>query len=474
MVMPPRRFRALFSLSLAIMDVSMVTLAFVVGYRLRRLIPWPAPATDIDQFSSYLSVIAITIGAMLVVFFLLRLYHLGRGIARVDEMYSVAGGVTIGTLLAVALVALTLKNSVFEVNLSRMMIFYTWLGGLVLVGTGRLVLQQLRVAIQSAGVVEERVILVGQGDLAELVVQKVRGSPFLGYCLLGTVTHGPGGPGALEASLPVLGQAADLPRLIETYAVDTVIIALADIPDEDLVELISLCHHEGVSLKVFPGLFDIMATGVSIDDLGGLPLLNIRDVALRGWTLSFKRAMDVVGSALILILLSPVLLLIAILVKLDSPGPAFFVQERMGLDAKPFPMIKFRSMRRDAEARGAAWTVKADPRKTRLGAFIRKYSLDEFPQFINVLLGDMSLVGPRPEQPAFVERFRQQIPRYMERHHEKAGVTGWAQVNGLRGDTSISERTKYDLWYIENWSIWLDIKIIIRTILGGFIDRSAD
>ena len=315
-------------------------------------------------------------------------------------------------------------------------------------------------------------IIVGEGDLAQLVIQKVRGSPFLGYDVVGLVTRRPAAEDAIEG-LPVLGRPADLPDLIEKYHVDGIIIALTEIPDEERVELISLCHHEGVNIKVFAGLFDIMATGVTIDDLGGLPLLNIRDVALRGWNMSFKRIMDVVGSALILIVTSPVMLLLAILIKLDSPGPTFFIQERMGLDAKPFPVIKFRSMRKDAEAQGAGWTVKDDPRKTRLGTLLRKYSLDEFPQFINVLLGDMSLVGPRPEQPAFVDQFRRQIPRYMDRHHEKAGVTGWAQVNGLRGDTSISERTKYDLWYIENWSIWLDIKIIIRTIFGGFIDRNG-
>jgi exopolysaccharide biosynthesis polyprenyl glycosylphosphotransferase len=388
-------------------------------------------------------------------------------------MFAVAGGVSVGTLLSVALVALTLKNSIFEVNLSRMMIFYTWLCGVGLAGLGRLVFQQLRVAIQGRGAVRERVVVIGEGDLAQLVIQKIRGSAFLGYELLGVVTHAAAAPQTIVETLPVLGSADDLPRLIGEQRVDAVIIALPEIPDEQLVELISLCHREGVSIKVFPNLFDIMASGVSIDDLGGLPLLNIRDVALRGWNLALKRTMDLVGGAILLIVFSPLMLLTAVLIKLDSPGPAFFIQERMGLDAKPFPMIKFRSMRRDAEATGAAWTVKNDPRKTRLGTFIRKYSLDEFPQFINVLLGDMSLVGPRAEQPAFVEQFRRQIPRYMERHHEKAGLTGWAQVNGLRGDTSIAERTKYDLWYIENWSVWLDVKIIIRTAFGGFIDRSS-
>jgi Undecaprenyl-phosphate glucose phosphotransferase len=271
----------------------------------------------------------------------------------------------------------------------------------------------------------------------------------------------------------VLGCVEELPRLIDEHAVDEVIIATPESDDEELVRLVSLAHREGVSIKVFPDLFEIMTAGVTIDDLGGLPLLSIRDVALRGWKLTVKRAMDIAFSAMFLVVFSPVLLLVALLIKLDSPGPAIYVQERMGLDGRPFLMFKFRSMRADADAKGPGWTIKDDPRRTRLGAVIRRLSVDELPNFINVLLGDMSLVGPRPEQPAFVQQFQRLVPRYMERHHEKAGITGWAQVNGLRGDTSIYERTKYDLWYIENWSVWLDVKIIIRTMFRIFTDRNA-
>jgi exopolysaccharide biosynthesis polyprenyl glycosylphosphotransferase len=201
--------------------------------------------------------------------------------------------------------------------------------------------------------------------------------------------------------------------------------------------------------------------------------LTVRDIALRGWRRAAKRFMDIVGATVGLILLSPLMLLTAILIKLDSPGPAFYVQERMGLDARPFPMLKFRSMRQDAEATGPGWTRPGDPRVTRLGSILRRLNVDELPQFINVLLGEMSLVGPRPERPVYVAQFRRSIPRYMDRHREKAGMTGWAQVNGLRGDTSIAERTKYDLWYIENWSLLLDIKIILRTIVNIFRSPNA-
>jgi exopolysaccharide biosynthesis polyprenyl glycosylphosphotransferase len=184
--------------------------------------------------------------------------------------------------------------------------------------------------------------------------------------------------------------------------------------------------------------------------------------------------MDMLGSAILLVTASPVMLFLALLIKLDSPGSVFYTQERMGLDGKSFHILKFRSMRVDAEdGNSPGWTTPDDKRVTRLGAFIRRFSIDETPQFINVLLGDMSLVGPRPERPVYVEQFRQSIPRYMERHREKAGLTGWAQINGLRGDTSIIERTKYDLWYIENWSILLDLKIILRTAMKIFFDKNA-
>lgn len=228
-------------------------------------------------------------------------------------------------------------------------------------------------------------------------------------------------------------------------------------------------------VRIFPDLFQIMAAEVAISDLDGLPMLSVRDVALRGWKRSVKRAMDIAVSAAGLVILSPVLMLIAALIRLESKGPVFYAQERVGLDGKPFPMLKFRSMRVDAEQQsGPVWATADDPRRTRFGSILRRTSLDELPQLINVLLGEMSLVGPRPERPVFVEQFRQVVPRYMERHAEKAGMTGWAQVNGLRGDTSIVERTKYDLYYVENWSLLFDLKIIVRTfinILRG--DRNA-
>ena len=262
--------------------------------------------------------------------------------------------------------------------------------------------------------------------------------------------------------------------VIREHNVDQVIIGLPEASHDQLLDIISQCDSQHVTIRVFPDLFQIMASPVTIDDLNGVPLLTIRDVALRGWRLALKRGMDLLISGIGLVFISPLMLLIAFLVKLDSPGPVFYAQERVGLDAKPFPVIKFRSMRVDAEEKtGPVWATKDDPRRTRLGTFLRKYSLDELPNLFNVLLGHMSLVGPRPERPMFVDQFKQTVPHYMDRHKEKAGMTGWAQVNGMRGDTSILERTKYDLWYIENWSLLLDIKILVLQIFRLFRDENA-
>jgi len=318
----------------------------------------------------------------------------------------------------------------------------------------------------------DRVLIVGAGDAGRMIAQRILQAPQLGYQVVGFVDDGQGRH--VAAGLLILGPLSSLQQVIRAENVQEVVIALPDAPGAQVLDLIYECERERVLVKVFPDVFQTMAATLTISDLNGLPMLTVRDVALRGWKLSLKRAMDLVGSAVGLVLVSPLLLLIALLIKLDSPGPVFYTQVRMGLDAKPFPMIKFRSMRVGAEDEtGPVWARRDDPRRTRLGAMLRRTSLDELPQLINVLLGEMSLVGPRPERPVFVEQFRQVVPRYMDRHREKAGMTGWAQVNGLRGDTSIVERTKYDLYYIENWSLLLDLKILVRQLFRGASDRNA-
>jgi exopolysaccharide biosynthesis polyprenyl glycosylphosphotransferase len=460
------RIQVVFVLTLALTDVLMAGLAFLLGYWMRRWIPWPDEAREIGALYEYSGIILAHVFSVLVVFAFSRLYRITRQPSRVDEFYAISASATVATLMGVALSSLVFKNSPLEQDYSRGMIIYGWVLTIAFVTVGRVLHAQVRAALREVGWGRERVLIVGTGDVGLMIFQKIHSNPRLGYEVVGLVTAN--GQDDTQPGLPILGQADDLAPLINKHQADEVIIALPEASHQEILTLISECERGKVTIKVFPDMFQYMASQVSIGELGGLPLLTVRDVALRGWWRVAKRLMDVVGAACMLVLFSPLMMLMAILVKLDSRGPVFYVQERMGLDARPFTMLKFRSMRIDAEAHGPGWTVKDDPRTTRLGRIIRRINMDELPQLINVLIGDMSLVGPRPERPVYVNQFRRSIPRYMDRHWEKGGMTGWAQVNGLRGDTSIADRTRYDLWYIENWSLLLDIKILIRQAFNLF------
>jgi len=460
--MKKREVQTFFVATLVLTDLLMAALAFYAAYWLRRLIPLPDPATTMFSAVRYVPLMGTHVLAVLISFSFGRMYRLARSPSRVDEFYYIIGTGTLGTVTGVALSYLFFKNTPLELDYPRAMVGYTWLLTIAFVTLGRLAHGRLRSALQIRGWGRDRVLLVGTGDVARMILQKILGNPGLGYEVVGAVNVD-GFPG-VSLPAPVLGDSQHLATLIEEHRVDEVIIALPEATHQDILLLISECERGRATVKVFPDLFQIMAGQVGIGDLGGLPLLTIRDVALRGWRRAAKRAMDVVGASVGLVLCSPLMMLTALLIKLDSPGPVFYVQERMGLDARPMPMLKFRSMRQDAEVGGPGWTRPNDPRITRLGNILRRLNVDELPQLINVLVGEMSLVGPRPERPVYVDQFRRAIPRYMDRHRGKAGMTGWAQVNGLRGDTSIADRTKYDLWYIENWSLLLDIKILIRTL----------
>jgi exopolysaccharide biosynthesis polyprenyl glycosylphosphotransferase len=456
-----KHYHSVLTLSLLVADVVSIVLAFYAGYHLRRIIPLPDRAADNMSLGELAPLIVMQSVFVLIAFFFGRMYHRQRTRYSSNELAAIFSGVSIGTLISIAVTSLTFKTSSGAYDYSRGVLIYAWmltiLFDLIIRGIQGRMLRWL----QMRGYGRTRVIVVGAGDTAVALLQRIVQTPRLGYDLVGLVnTNG-------DMQLPgvrLLGSLNALAQAVEREGVDEVIIAVPEAKDEDLLSIISKCDRSTISIKVYPDLFQIMAGQMTIGELGGLPLLNVRDVSLRGWKLVLKRAIDLVGSTSGLVFLSPVMLLVALLIKLDSPGPVFLIQERMGLDGKRFNVIKFRSMRRDAESNGPGWTVKGDPRVTRVGRFIRRTNIDELPQLINVLFGEMSLVGPRPERPVYVEEFRLRIPRYMERHREKAGLTGWAQVNGLRGDSSIEERTKYDLWYIENWSAWLDIKIILRTV----------
>lgn len=460
--MTTQTIRTIQTVTLFFLDALMVALAFVLAYQLRIVIPWPEPWEQIVPLWHYTSLLILQVVCVVTTLFFYRQYYIPRALSRVDSLYYVFAGSTIGTMMAVALSSFLFKDDEFIAGYPRAMVVYALLLTILLIMLGRTLHQFVRLLFLKMGWGTDRLLVVGTGETARIIVQRILWTPQLGYDLVGIVNGLNGDKDLL--GVPVLGTPDDLPELIERLKINEVIIAIPEKGHREIVEVISHCERGRVSIKVFPDVFQLITSEAGIDHLGGLPLLSVRDFALRGYLLIFKRLLDLIGASIGLIFLSPLMLLVAIAIKLESPGSAFFVQERMSLDGRPFWMIKFRSMRNDAEKHGPGWTVTNDPRQTRLGKLIRKIEIDELPNLINVFLGEMSLVGPRPEQAHYVELFRESVPRYMERHREKGGMTGWAQVNGLRGDTSITERTKYDLWYSENWSIWLDIKILIRTV----------
>lgn len=329
----------------------------------------------------------------------------------------------------------------------------------------RAFLQEMR----GNGYNQKHVLLVGCGYLAGKYAESVRENAEYGYNIIGYVG------GSVNSALGLrLGAYAELEQIIDSTNPDEVIIALQENEIDMINSVIMTCEEQGVRANIIPIYNDYLPDCATVDVLGSVKLINIRatlqDVSFnRG----VKRAADIIMSALILIVLSPLMFVIALGVKLSSPGPVLFKQTRVGRDRREFTMYKFRSMVLNDSA-DTAWSTERDERVTHFGALIRKLSLDELPQFFNVLKGDMSIIGPRPELPYFVQLYKYKIPRYMVKHQVKPGITGWAQVNGLRGDTSIKKRVEYDIWYIENWSIFLDVKILFMTVFGGMINKEKN
>lgn len=467
-----RRVKRLLGTLKVLSDVLMLALGFLLAYFARESFPFFPVPDDQPRLWNYVPTLLLHSATIVTMLYFNRLYHQQRVFNRFDQMRSIVGVVSLGAVLVYGMQELIFRNSFLYVSYPRSLFVYVWFFSVILVIVGRELHRLLVVSLRERSMANDNLLIVGRGRIARDITSKIQAHPELGYNIVGVVTAASEHHGRL-LGVPVIGVYPDLPRIIDAYQVAQVIIAMPDPDRMELIELVTLCQRGEVDIKIYPDIFAYVAGDLNVDDLSGTPLLTVRDIALRGWKLSLKRGLDVFGSVLGLVLFSPFLLLTAWLLWREDRGPIFYTQERMGLDGRPFPMIKFRSMRVGAD-KMADWTIEDDPRVTPLGRFMRRTNWDEIPQLINVLLGHMSLVGPRPEQPQYVQAFREQIPRYMERHREKAGMTGWAQINGLRGDTSIAQRTNLDLWYVENWSLWLDIKIIVRTIIQTVRGRTQN
>ena len=390
-----------------------------------------------------------------------------------DDIIKVVEGNIIGLLLINTVLFVGSKNPYFS-NFSRIMIFSFGLINVVIDSLIRILVRALVYAIRKKGFNQKHILLVGYSDASFKFIDKVFNNPGWGYSVFGIVddTHKLNDD---YRNVKIVGRIDDLEKIISENDFSEIAITLSLNEYDKLRKVVSVCEKSGLHTKFIPDYGTMIPSRPQTDDFDGLPVINIRAVPLQGFFNSFiKRTMDIIGSIFAIILFSPIMLLIAIIIKLTSKGPIIFKQQRVGLHNKIFTMYKFRSMiEQDDSEEKTKWTTKDDPRTTKIGRVIRKISFDELPQLFNVLKGEMSLVGPRPEREQYVEKFKETIPRYMIKHQVRPGMTGWAQVNGLRGDTPIDKRIQYDLWYIENWTLLLDIKILIMTIFVGFYNKNA-
>jgi len=410
-------------------------------------------------------------GILPVAFFTLRgrgLYEPRRIGSLLREIAAVIGAMT------VTLVVILAADAISRTFLSRTMILGFWGSSIVTIVGARLVGRGVLRRLRRKGYNLRYVLIVGAGRLAQETIESIHGHPEAGLRVIGALSDDPGQQGRTIQGVRVLGPYAGVKAALAERTVDQVVIALPREDSDQLEKILAELDEEVVTVRLIPDLLHVMTLRSSVEDLDGLPVINLREGPMVGWAALQKRAFDTVVSSLILLAASPVLALIALGVRVTSGRPIFYHQERMGLDGRVFRMIKFRSMRPDSEAgTGAVWASKDDSRVTPLGAFLRKTSLDELPQLWNVLRGDMSLVGPRPERPVLIDQFKSEIPGYMLRHKVKAGMTGWAQIHGWRGNTSLHERVEHDIYYIQNWSLMLDLRILAMTAWKGFIHRNA-
>ena len=446
--------------------------AFVLAYVLRfesGLIPITRGYPPFEQYINVLPFVALIVPLG---FHFQGLYRLRRGRSRIDDFFNVLVGSIFAVVLGIvatlyfqAYYATQAQRDVGAFEVSRAV----W--GIFLVcniALGYLSRKFIREALERRwmqGIGVRKVLIAGAGDLGRVVADRILEHRELGYQIIGFVDDKAGGDHLGYRGLPLLGSLTEAADIIGNERIDELYVALPLEEHMKLLDLVESTSREGVDVKVVPDLLQFIALRARLEDLDGVPVINLNDVPLQGVSAFIKRVLDIVISSGALMAMALPGMIIAWTIKRTSPGPVFYAQERMGLDGKAFTVYKFRTMPVDAESDGPVWSDDNDSRATRVGSFLRRHDLDEWPQFWNVLVGDMSIVGPRPERPFFVAQFKHRIPQYMLRHKVKAGITGWAQVNGWRGNTSLEKRIEYDLYYIENWSVTLDIKIMWLTLV---------
>ena len=454
-----------------VIDTVVICIAYVLAWVFKFLILRDRRGLTLPQYCvALLGIVPL----YLILYLACNLYTSKRVQGRRLEGGNIVKANTIGILIVMA-AFFPLRDVIEPIRFySRWMLAYFYVINIVLEIFVRNLIRWFLRKIRRKGFNLRHLIFVGYSGAAEAFVDRILANPQWGYKICGILDDNKE-LGYTYRGIAVLGPTDDLEAILENNRLDEIALTLALREYYKLKRIVAICEKSGVHTKFVPDYNDIIPTRPYTEDLLGLPVVNIRHVPLtNNFNMVCKRAMDIAGAIVAIIIFSPVMLVTAALVKTTSKGPLIYKQERVGLHNQTFQMYKFRSMEvQSAKSEKRAWTVRDDPRVTKVGRFIRKTSIDELPQLFNILKGDMSLVGPRPERPFFVEKFREEIPRYMVKHQVRPGLTGWAQINGYRGDTSIKKRIEYDLYYIENWTMGLDIKILFLTFFKGFVNKNA-
>jgi Undecaprenyl-phosphate glucose phosphotransferase len=465
MIRKHRHIAAAFLASDLVATLAALSGAYWLRFRAEIVPVW----SGIPDFALYLSLFPVMAAIWPAVYYFYGLYHVRRHRSRMEEGLAVLVATGLATLILTGIAAFYR-----DFTYSRLTLLMFFALDVLLVFAGRTVIRRYLEEASRHGVGVRNVLVVGAGHLGQALVDKILEHPEAGLRARALVDDDPVRSLEDYRGVPAVGTTADVARVIDKHGIDTVYLALPLEAHRTMLAVLRDVGRTVAEVRYVPDLLQHITFRAGVEDFDGLPVVHLTQVPLSGWMSLVKRVLDIAIASIALVILSPLLAVIALAIRLSDRGPIFYRQVRMGLDGRPFEILKFRTMNVDAEDEtGPTWATPDDPRRTRVGAFLRRFSLDELPQLVNVVKGEMSLVGPRPERPEFVNEFKEKFPQYMLRHRVRAGLTGWAQVNGWRGQTSLTKRIEYDLYYIENWSLSLDLKILWLTLKYGLTHRNA-
>lgn len=420
------------------------------------------------DFQSYMVFVFVSLPIWFYVFQTRKMYRLNRNVFILDELPAIIKCTTIAIVILMALIFFYR-----EFTFSRMTFVLVWFFSIILITIGRYIMLKIEKTLYQKHIGVKNVAIIGTNEMALEIYEKFSNDRFAGFNIIGYFANEDANRDLMKGK-KYLGNYVDIPQQIKSLKLEKLLISISSGEHDDIYLLMRVCEGINIEFMMMPDYVDIITSKLKVEEVDGIPFMKLKSMPLNVWNKIVKRLFDIITSAFILLISSPVMLMIAIFVKTTSKGPLFYKQERVGLDGEKFMMFKFRSMKIDAEAEGPKMTMKNDNRYTSIGKVLRKFSLDELPQFFNVLLGDMSIVGPRPEREYFINILKDSFKNYLERHRVKCGITGWAQVNGLRGSNSpLQTRIDYDIYYIENWSLAFDIKIILKTFKEMFFSKDA-